>query len=42
MFTVITGLVYKDQSTTKITENKVQRENDDKEDTMFTGHRAQL
>ena len=40
MFTVITGLVYEDQSTTEMTENKEQKKDDDKEDAVFTGHRA--
>ncbi len=40
MFTVITGLIYKDQSMTKTTENKEQRKDNDKEDVVFTGHRA--
>ena len=40
MFTVITGLIYKDQSMTEMTENKEQKKDNDKEDAVFTGHRA--
>ncbi len=40
MFTVITGLIYEDQSMTEMTENKEQMKNNDKEDVVFTGCRA--
>ncbi len=40
MFTVITGLIDEDQSMTEMTENKEQKKDNDKEDVVFTGHRA--
>ena len=40
MFTIITGLIYENQSMTEMTENMEQKKDNDKEDAVFTGHRA--